>query len=207
MTIAHGRPDRRRLFEFAEARRGLFTAAEAMKAGFGRTTLFHAARKGEFLRVAQGLYRLANYPTSLEDRLVEIAAMLGPQAVISHETALEQYRVCDIAPSRIHFTLPRSQRFRLRHIPDAEIHTTEHTVAAEDVAQEHGFRMTTLARSIVVSARIGTDPKQIQMAIRTGRRHGPFTESDLARALENAPQRVREIVPALEPTPMHEGRT
>ena len=207
MTETGGPPDRGRLFEFADARRGVFTAAEAVKAGFARTTLFHAARKGEFLRVAQGLYRLANYPTSPEDRLVEIAAMLGPQAVISHETALEQYHVCDVAPSRIHVTLPRSQRFRLRQIPDAEIHTAEHPIADGDVVQEHGFRMTTLSRSIIDSARIGTDPKHIRMAIRTGRQRGLLTELDLALALENAPQRVRDLVPSAEPTPAHEGRT
>jgi predicted transcriptional regulator of viral defense system len=194
MTISLERPDRRRLFDLADARRGVFNAAEAGQAGFSRTALAYATQKGEFHRIAQGVYRLVNYPTSPEDRIVEIAAILGPAAIISHETALEQYRVCDVAPSRIHVTLPRSQRFRVRDIPDADIHTTEYPIPDDNIVQEHGFRMTTLGRSIVDSARLGTDPKQIQMAIATARRRGILSEAELANSLERAPQRVRDIV-------------
>ena len=80
-------------------------------------------------------------------------------------------------------------------IPDADIHTTENPILDNDIVQEHGFRITTLGRSIVDSARRGTDPKQIQMAITTARRRRVLSETELANALENAPQRVPELVP------------
>lgn len=194
MTKGSTGPDRRRLFALADARRGVFTTAEALEAGFGRTTLHHAARNGEFHHFAQGLYRLANYPSSPEDRLVEIVAMLGPQAVVSHETALERYGVCDVAPKRIHVTLPRSKRFRSRRIPDVNIHTSDNPPANDEIVQDHGFRTTSLPRAIVDSARVGTDPKQILMAVAAGLQRGLLTERDLMRALEDAPQRVRQLV-------------
>jgi len=66
-------------------------------------------QKGELRRLGHGIYRFVNYPTAPEDRLVEVSALLGARAILSHETALEDYGICDVSASRVHVTLPRAR--------------------------------------------------------------------------------------------------
>lgn len=191
------RPNRRRLFEFADARRGVFLTVEAKEVGFSSTALAYGVKRGDYRRIAHGVYRLVDYPMSPEDRMVEVAAILGPAAVISHESALALYDVCDVDPTQIHVTLPRSQRFRVRAIPDADVHTTNDD-RADGGVQRHGYRISTLERAIVDSARTGTDPKQIEMAVRTARRKGLLSEAELAKQLSHSSQRVRDEIPTVD---------
>jgi len=200
-----GGPDRKALFEVADGRRGVFTAAEARAAGFTGSLLSHSVGRGEFARVGHGVYRLVAYPTSPEDRIVEVAAMLGPSAVVSHETALATYGVCDVSPSRVQITLPRAKRYlhQNREIPDAELHTVAGTIDERDIVQAHGYRKTSLARSILDSARLGTDPKQVEMAIANGRRSGQLHDSDLRRVFTDAPARLHAFISEVPSMPRY----
>jgi len=189
-----GRPNRVALFQQATDRQGIFTLKDARQSGYSQPLVHHFLRTGRFQRVGRGVYRLAEYPQSETDRFAELSALLGPDAILSHESALALYQVSDIAPSEYHFTLPRSKRYAQPPADDVVIHTVSTPLDRRDIVNRHGFKTTSLARSIVDSARMGTAPEQIQVAIQTGLKRGLLQEPDFERALVSQPARVRTIV-------------
>jgi predicted transcriptional regulator of viral defense system len=188
------RPDRRALFQRAADRQGVFTLEDAKRSGYSQPLVHHFVRNGRFERLGRGVYRLAEYPHDENDRLAELSVLLGANAVLSHESALALYAITDLAPSQYHFTLPRSQRYARPPANDVVIHTVSTPLDPRDVVQRHGFKTTSLARSIVDSARTGTAPEQIQAAIRAGLGRGLVRAADLERALAKQPKRVRTLV-------------
>jgi predicted transcriptional regulator of viral defense system len=194
MTRRPRRPDRTALFQRAADRQGVFTLDDARRSGYSQPLVHHFVRSGRFERLGRGVYRLAEYPHEEHDRLAELSALLGADAVVSHESALTLYAITDLAPSRYHFTLPRSQRYARPPANDVVIHTVSIPLDPRDVVQRHGFKTTSLARSIVDSARAGTAPEQVQTAIRAGLDRGLVRVADLERALVKQPKRVRALV-------------
>ena len=195
MTKPGSRTNRRRkLAELAGQLGGIFTAAAARDLGFSSGALAHHTRTGAVEHVGRGVYRVSGFPPTPNDRLVAVAAALGDGAVASHETALRLYGVSDVAPSRLHFTLPRGRRYISNPHADVQIHTTSSPVPAHEIVQHEGFRATSLSRSIVDSARTHTDPEQIVAATREGIRRGLLTERRLRQAAKNAPKRVRDLI-------------
>lgn len=192
MTSAK-RPSRQALFERATSRQGVFTLEDARRSGYSQPLVYHFVRTGRFQRIGRGVYRIAEYPSSETARIAELSAILGPDAVLSHESALALYPVSDVAPSRYHFSVPRSKRYARSPATDVVIHTLSTPLDPRDVVNRHGFKITSLARSIADSARIGTAPEQIQEAIRSGLARGLLREVDLSRALTRQSARVRAL--------------
>ena|GEM_PF-5396393 len=151
-------------------------------------------RRLRFQRIGAGIYRLTEYPRGENDRVAELSALLGPGAILSHESALALYSVSDVAPSKYHFTIPRSKRYARPPADDVVIHTVTNPVDQLDIENRHGFKATSLARSIVDSARAGTAPEQIQAAISAGLTRGLLRETDFKRVLTTQPARVRTLV-------------
>ncbi len=193
MTQAR-RPNRLALFQRATDRQGVFTLQDARQSGYSQPLVHHFVRTGRFERLGRGVYRIAEYPRSEDGRLAELSALLGPQAILSHESALALYPVSDVAPHEYHFTVPRSKRYTRSPADDVVIHTVSIPLHPRDLVNRHGFKMTSLARSIVDSARAGAAPEQIQAAIRTGLARGLLREADFERVLANQPARVRALV-------------
>jgi predicted transcriptional regulator of viral defense system len=185
---------RRGLAQLASDRNGVFTASAARSIGVTSSALAYHARTGAIERLGRGVYRLADYPSSPLERLVAAAAVLGPDAVVSHESALALYGVSDVAPSRLHFTVPRARRYIATPASDVVIHTTTRPLASADVIQHEGFRATSLARSIVDSARAHAAPEQIVIALRESLRRGLLTRRELEAMARRAPARVRNLI-------------
>ncbi len=188
------KPRRRDLAQLAGDRGGVFTASAARSLGISSSALAYHAKAGTIMRLGHGVYRFTDFPISPHEAILAAAATLGVDAVLSHESALKLYGVSDVAPSRLSFTLPRSRRYRAAPAVDVEIHTTSRGFEPGDVVQFDGFRATSLARSIVDSARANAAPEQIVMAVREGLRRNILAERDLDRALRSAPARVRHLV-------------
>lgn len=192
-------PRRRSLVQLAGDRGGIFTAARARAVGVTSSALAYHARTGTIERLGRGVYRVADFPASRDEPLIATAAALGTDAVVSHESALKLYGVADVAPSRLHFTVPRARRYLTVPAEDVELHTTTRPFAPGDIVQHEGFRATSLARSIVDSARTHTSPEQIVMAVREGLRRGVLTQRELERVTETAPLRVQRLIRNAQP--------
>jgi len=158
------------------------------------SSLAYHTRTGSIERLGHGVYRLADFPSSPREPLIAAAAALGKDAVVSHESALQLYSVSDVAPSRLHFTIPRARRYVTAPADNVALHTTARPFAPGDVVQHEGFRATSLARSIVDAARARTGPEQIVMAVQEGLRRGLLTTRQIERAMHDAPKRVRELI-------------
>jgi uncharacterized protein len=158
------------------------------------SSLAYHSRTGTIERLGHGVYRLADFPQSPREPLIAAAAALGKDAVVSYESALQLYGVCDVAPSRLHFTVPRARRYVTARGADVELHTTTRPFTPGEVIQHEAFPATSLARSIADAAKTHTAPEQIIVAVQEGLRRGLLTRRDLERAMQKAPARVRALV-------------
>lgn len=188
------RPDHGRLFEIASEQGGYFTAGQAATCGFSKASLSYHARRGRFLRVKRGLYRLAQYPASPREDV--LAAWLGAgrdEAVVSHESALDILGLSDVVPERVHVTVPRSRRYRPTS-PGVAIHTTTRPLMKGDVLTRDGIPVTSPARSIVDAAEAGTAPEQVVQAARDAIERGLATIGQLQAATKGRGSRVERLI-------------
>ena len=100
------------LGDLANTHGGYFTTAEAAKAGLSRRLLSHHATVGTLERVDHGIYRLRLYPQPRFEDLIVIALWAGPDAAVSHESALVVYGLGEAMPPVVHVTVPRPFRGR-----------------------------------------------------------------------------------------------
>jgi predicted transcriptional regulator of viral defense system len=183
------------LYRLAESQAGYFTAQDAIAAGMDRSTLRHHARPGgRYERVRRGLYRLRHFPSSPHEHVV--AGWLGLRsagAVVSHESALELHDLSDVIPAVVHISIPRAKRGQ-RPRPGVRFHTLEQAPGRSEVTTVHGVPVTTPERSIVDSLEAGTQPEQVEMAIRQALDRGLTTPRRLRRAADGRSSRVRAFI-------------
>lgn len=188
-------PDHAALFETASAQAGYFTAAQALRHGLSSVLLTHHTKTGRFLRITRGLYRLRDYPSSPDEEIVAAWLRQAPDAVVSHESALELLGLSDVIADGVHLTVPRERR-RLVPQPGVRIHTTTHPLAEADVISRHGVRLTAPARTIADIAAAGTAPDQVSAAVSQALRRELTTPALLREAVRTRGHRVRRLVEA-----------
>jgi len=98
---------------------GYVTSKDAGALGLSHTVLGKMAARGSLARVAFGLYRFPEWPVSANDNLMEAVLWTRePEAVLSHDTALDVLDLCDINPAKVHVTIPKQRPIRRAEIPD-----------------------------------------------------------------------------------------
>lgn len=187
--------DHDRLYRLAESQAGYFTTQQAVGVGMDRSTLAHHARPGgRYVRVRRGLYRLQHFPSSSHEHVVAVwLGVSDPDAVISHESALELYELSDVIPTAVHVSVPRSKRGQ-RPRPGVRFHTLEHPPTSKEVRSLHGIPVTSPERTIVDALSGGTQPEQIELAISQALGRGLTTRQRLHTTAAHRSQRVRELI-------------
>jgi predicted transcriptional regulator of viral defense system len=95
----------------AADQQGLLAAADAREAGIDPHRLVDMERRGTIERVGRGLYRFPLLDARPELGQVAQATMWADRkGVLSHDTALDLYGLCDVNPAQIHITIPTSYR-------------------------------------------------------------------------------------------------
>lgn len=191
-TVA-SRPDHEGLFATATEQAGYFTAAQARDCGFSSPLLTHHAKSGRFVRVARGLYRLRDYPSSPREELLAAWLRLAPNAVVSHESALELLGLSDIIPNLIHLSVPRTRR-KLSRRSGVALHTTTRPLDGSDVVVRDGMRLTAPARTIADVAVAGVAPEQVVRAARQAIDRDLTTPSRLREAALDRGRRVEQLI-------------
>ncbi len=163
-----------KLYAIAESQAGYFSTRQARQAGYSNALLSYHARQGKFLRVQPGVYRLRHFPEQPHADLFAAWLSAGPQAVVSHESALALYELTDLLPAEIHFTLPRTASRRKRGI---RLHTAR--LNPEDVTRRAGLPVTTLARTLADLLRLGIEPRWVEQAIRQALERGVTSAAEL----------------------------
>jgi predicted transcriptional regulator of viral defense system len=183
------RPDPDALFRVAEGQAGYFATWQAAEVGYSRSLVAHHAGTGVFERAATGVYRLSRYPASEMEDLFRAWLLLGPTAVISHESALAVYGLSGLVPGEIHATVPRSSSRRRTGI---RLHTA--ALTSEDVASREGLPVTTVERTLLDVTRSGVSPEIVEQAVRDALQRGLTDVEPLTRAAEGASARTRRIL-------------
>lgn len=159
------------LFDHALDQYGYLTAADARALGVNEQRLVDMARRGTLERIAQGLYRFPAAPHTGREQLMEAALWpRGTRGVLSHDTALDLHELCDVNPSRIHVTVPRTHRIT-REVPGVyAIHRRD--LADDDVTLVEGLPVVTPLRAIRDAIETHVDPQLVEQSIETARRRG-----------------------------------
>ncbi|MCL5258339.1 MAG: type IV toxin-antitoxin system AbiEi family antitoxin domain-containing protein [Firmicutes bacterium] len=174
------------LRELASEHEGLFTAKEAEAAGVARTLVVQLAHRGRLDRLAQGLYRFPVWPTTGLQQYHE--AVLWPQAhrdlaygLISHDSALELYRLTLLNPGVIHVTLPRKTRISRKQPAWLRLHFAD--VTERDRAWEQGVPIVSIPRAIEDIAPVhGVDV--VHRAVTEARARRLLREDELQRIVD-----------------------
>ena len=170
------------LLELAGHQHGYFTTAQAGAAGISRRALAGRLLKGLIERDSHGVYRLRQYPPTPRDEFYALQASV-PRATFSHDIALEFYGLSDVLPATIHVTVPPSSGLKPR--PGVTIHRSK--IAPRDRVLRDDIWLTSLPRTLLDCARLGTDSEQLLAALEAGRERGLLGRDDLARLTNTYP--------------------
>ena len=146
-----GRSPRQRLQTLAASQQGLFTARQAIAAGFGASNHSYHVRRKNWVRERRGIYRLARMRRGQECDYVlwslwSMDDSLSPQGVLSHDTALEIHGGSDVLPSKFHLSVPRG--FGQRRRPkEVVLHRAD--LDEKDIEARDGYRVTTPLRTLL----------------------------------------------------------
>jgi len=186
------RATERALRELAADQAGYFTAGQALARGYTyRQQHFHRTR-GNWRRVARGLFRFPDFPASPQEHLVRWALWSRDQqgriqAVASHETALAVHELGDLMSHSVHLTVPFGFR---KGAPKAVIlHRGKVPPAARE--QYTGFWVTTPLRTLLDLAESDLSPEHLTAAVRDAISRGLVREDRLRRARVSDAARTR----------------
>ena len=182
-------PDHEALYQIAEQQGGYFSAAQAREAGFSYSLLSYHMHNGRFERVRPRVYRLVRFPASSYEDLHVAALQAGPEAVISHDSALALYDLSDRLPDQVHVTIPRTGS---RRRPELKLHTNQ--LKPEDATSYEGLPVTTVSRTLVDVATAGLAEEQVRQAIREALHRGLDTRESLVRRATAHGGRIKRLV-------------
>ena len=196
-------PDHDHLFAIAESQDGYFTMAQALEAGFARSTHSYHVKEGNWLREHRGIYRLRQYPQTENGQLVLWSLWSRdrhgkPQGVYSHTTALALRDLSDANPSKLHMTVPPG--FRRNSATPALLVLHKSRLEPQEVIGERGYAVTTAMRAILDSAQSGdADMGMLEQALAEGLRRGLImrTEIKQAKARADAEPVLKQILEKL----------
>jgi predicted transcriptional regulator of viral defense system len=171
------------LFEVAAAQNGFVTTDEAREIGATPQVLVDMHRHGLLNRVAHGVYRFSAFPPGPLDELMQATLWPRRLGVISHDSALDLWDLCDVNPAKVHVTVPKAARIRRKAPPLYEVHVRD--LDAADVARFEGIPVVTPMRAILDGLERHLDKRLIGQALDAATRRGLITKHELA-ALEAA---------------------
>jgi predicted transcriptional regulator of viral defense system len=178
------------LARLAEEHDGLFTSAQARRAGITDSVLSRLHQRGRIERMTRGVYRIPYVPlnrfSQYREAVLWAKAQRGPKAVaLSHETALVAYGISDANPESVHLTVPRAARLRRKKPRAIVLHRRDIKLA--EITNFEGLPITTIGRTVADLLAAGGRIDLARQAIRDAQREG-FIDGVEARQLR---RRVR----------------
>lgn len=140
---------RHELMRLAGKQHGYFTAAQAMKIGYVADHHLYHIKKGNWLHVSRGIFRLPGHNDTPESDFTKWYLWSRnqndqPQGVISHASALAVHGLREYDPREIHLTVPQS--FRKKAPDEIKIHKA--TLSLSAIEHRSGFMVTRLWQTL-----------------------------------------------------------
>jgi len=176
------------LLDRAHQQYGYLTPDDARALGIDPTQLRLMAARHTIEHLGHGLYRMPMVPAASLDVYMEAVLWTGWRGVLSHETALDLYELCDVNPSAIHLTLPSGFRTR-KAVPEIyRLHRFDLDPA--EVGWHEGIPIVTAERAILGGIEQALGWQLIDQAIETARARGLITRpvSERLSAMRHLPQ-------------------
>lgn len=160
-----------KLLLIAEEQQGYFTSRQAQDCGFSRTNFHRIVKSGKWTKEElRGIYRIANFPPTSRPELAlwtlwSSDKQGNPQGIWSHETALEIHGLSDVAPAKLHMSVPKNFRKSAEIPTNLCLHFVD-TIPQSDIEIDQGYRVTTPLRTLADIIQQGTTQhEQIELAI------------------------------------------
>ncbi len=166
------------LFEIAADQNGFITTEDVRDLGGAPQVLIDMRRHGHVDRVGHGLYRFRALPAGPFDELMQATLWPRRLGVISHDSALDLWDLCDVNPARIHVTVPKAARLRRTAPALYEVHVRD--LDAAEVTRVEGIPAVVPTRAILDGIERHLDRRLIDQAIEAARRRGLVTRDELA---------------------------
>jgi predicted transcriptional regulator of viral defense system len=182
-------PNFNRLYEIAENQAGYFIATQAQEVGFAWERLSYYVSSSKFSRIQRGIYRLIQFPTSPYEDLFIAWLKAGSAAVVSHESALNLYKLSNVLPGEVHVIMPRTGS---RHRKGLRLHTNRLNHA--EGSRREGLPSTSAARTIVDVVTSGIAEEQFRLAVHEAIRQGFASREKLLSMVSRYSSRVLRII-------------
>lgn len=183
------KPDINSLYLIAEDQAGYFTVKQASEAGYYRQRLYDLAKRGQFIHVSHGIYRLARFPSTRFEDLHIASLRTGFDSVVSHESALSIYDLSDVMPTKTHLIIPRTGSRRREGI---QLHTNK--LEADEITRREGLKITTVERTLADVIVDGISYQHARQAVREAIRRGLTTENRLRKYAERRKGQAAKVV-------------
>lgn len=174
--------DIEKLREVALDQHGLVTAAQAEESGVSRPSLSYLVKNGRIARVERGVYRIPQVPYSPYDELQQVLLWAGEGATLSYDTALSAWDVCDINPTLVHVSVPKSRRIQKAAQPNVRLHKED--IGEYRVKWWEGMPTASLELALEQCIDRGVSSHIIDQALRNGASRGMLDEESV-RALRD----------------------
>ncbi|MPZ00543.1 MAG: hypothetical protein GEU97_21705 [Actinophytocola sp.] len=177
-----------KLWEVALDQHGYVTSADARALGINVVELGKLAYRRQLERVGYGVYRFPQLPVDEFDAHMLATLWAGSRGVLSHDTALELYELCDINPDKIHITVPGRYQPRRRGGELYVVHRED--LGSEQVRRFENIPIVTAITAIDQGIRSGVPSYLLRQAVQAARTRGLVpreAEADLVRRIEERP--------------------
>jgi putative AbiEi antitoxin of type IV toxin-antitoxin system len=121
------------LLQIAELQSGVISRQQAIDGGLPAATIDNLASSGRWMTLRRGVYSIYSGEPSREAALWAALLRIGPDAVLSHQTAAELQGLYDCPSTLIHVTLSQSRR--VRPLPDVALHRSTRLEMARHPSQ------------------------------------------------------------------------
>lgn len=132
------------LYRLAAGQAGYFTAAQALEVGYSYQAQKYHVDHGNWLRADRGIFRILEWPSSVNDSLVRWVLWSKHRGVVSHDSAAAAYGLGVPNPAKVHLTVPPGFRMNDSAI---ELHRSE--LPESDVTRLDGAAITTVVRTVL----------------------------------------------------------
>ena len=167
---------RAKLWEHALDQQGYVTTQNAADEGIRVVELSKLAQRNKVKRVSHGVYYFPEFPQS-PHALFQFALLWtrNPEAVLSHETALSCFELCEVNPTKIDVCIPKTKNsLRRKNLP---FNLHYETLKKNDLSWWQGMKIVTPYKAIEQCIEAGTGYSLIKTAVENAKLRGLITES------------------------------
>lgn len=174
-----------KLLEHAQVQYGFVTPEDARELGVDPAQMPPMAARNLLERHARGIYRMPLVPPTQLDPYMEAVLLTNRKGTLSHATALDLLDLCDVNPSAIHLTVPKT--FRTARSLPASLKLHKKALEMSEIRLFEGIPIVAAAEAVEGGIEMGLGWGLIDQAIETARGQGLITRQTAASLRSQKP--------------------